>query len=98
MTTTESLPLRSAISCRADRPRSSLREVTTTRAPRLASPTAASFPIPVFPPVITTTLPAIPVMTDNAIRDRPSDETVACETTSDHRDRPDRVAGNGEQG
>src|SRR6266516_664087 len=93
MTSTESFPLRSAISCRADRPRSSLREVTTTRAPRLASPTAASLPIPVFPPVITTTLPAISVMTDNAIRDRPSDDGVGCESTCDHRDRPDRAAG-----
>src|SRR5947199_10427019 len=64
----------------------------TTRAPSPASPTAASFPIPVFPPVITTTLPAISVMTDNAIRGRPSDDRVPCESTCDHRDRPDRSA------
>src|SRR6266705_2286382 len=57
----------------------------TTRAPRPASPTAASFPIPLFPPVITTTLPTISVMTDNAIRDRTSDETLACESTCDHQ-------------
>src|SRR6266536_2226055 len=93
MTSTESFPLRSVISCRAARPRSSLREVMTTWAPRPASATAASFPIPVFPPVITTTLPAMSVMTDNAIRDRTSDETVACESTCDHRDRHDRAAG-----
>src|SRR6266498_985853 len=93
MTSTELFPLRSAISCRAARPRSSLREVMTTWAPRPASATAASFPIPVFPPVITMTFPATSFMTDHAIRGHPSDDGVMSEPTCDHRERSDRSAG-----
>ncbi len=62
MTSTDSFPLRSAISCRAGRPRSSLRDVMTTCAPPAASATAASFPIPVFPPVITMIFPVMSPM------------------------------------
>ena len=58
-TSTVSLPLRSTISSTAVRPRASLRAVMITRAPIPASSTAASLPIPAFPPVMTTVLPCM---------------------------------------
>src|SRR6266540_528697 len=68
ITSTDELPLRSAISWRAARPRSSLRAVMTTCAPADATPTAASLPIPVFPPVITTRFPFMVLIPGHAIR------------------------------
>jgi hypothetical protein len=50
---------RSRISPTADRPRSAFRDVITTVAPVRTSAIAVSLPIPVLPPVMTTTFPAI---------------------------------------